>query len=930
MTPLHPGLLPGTASVPFARDLACHGDRTALVTGDGRTLSYRQLAARVEAVARRLGPQRRLLLLPGANDPGALTVYLAALAAGHPVLLVPGGTSGAVRALADAYDPDIVVHPPAAGGDGAWEIEELRPVSAHSLHPELALLLSTSGTTGSPKLVRLSRENLQSNAEAIAGYLGIRDTDRAATTLPMHYCYGLSVLHSHLLRGAALVLTSLSVADRCFWDLCREQRVTTFAGVPYTFELLDRAGFPGMELPHLRYLTQAGGRMAPERVAAYADLGRRRGWDLYVMYGQTEATARMAYLPPDLAAEHPETIGIPVPGGSFRIEPVAGEEPGTGELVFSGPNVMLGYAERPADLALGRTVHELRTGDLARRTADGLYQVVGRRARFAKIFGLRIDPGRIETALAARGITAHCTGTEDALVVAVTTDTGTGTDTGAAPDTDRIRRLAAAEAGLPARVVRVLALPGIPRLASGKPDYRALAALAAGPESPAAAPSGTAPSGTAGELCRQYALMLDRPDVTENDSFIGLGGDSLSYVEMSLRLEAVLGRLPADWHTLPIRDLARPPAGPDTASDGAGGPAGAGSPAGSARPGRRRPRLHTMETGVLLRAAAIVLIVGSHIPVFFLQGGAHVLLGVAGYNFARFHLTAAPRRERLRHARRSIARIALPSMAWIGGVVLVTGAYDPFNALLLNSAFGSMELRTRWHYWFVETLVYFLVAIVLLLAVPLLDRWERRFPLAFPLALVALGLITRFDLPGLRLEAPHLRPVVVFWLFALGWAAARAVTVRQRLLVSAVPLATVPGFFPGQTGRQLTVIGGLLLLIWISRVPSLGPVNRLAGLLAGSSLYIYLTHWQVFRLLQDAPDVLALAACLAFGIGYAALVTRVMRRLPRLRRALRRAPRRRGTPGAGVIPAGRRSHGTDRPPDHGCPRPGRTECPAAR
>src|SRR5919107_1912913 len=172
-----------------------------------------------------------------------------------------------------------------------------------------------------------------------------------------------------------------------------------------------------MDVPSLRYITQAGGRLAPDRVRSYAELGRQRGWDLFVMYGQTEATARMAYLPPDQAAEHPQAIGVPVPGGSFRLEPVP--ELDASELVYCGPNVMLGYAEQPEDLALGRMVTELPTGDLARRGASGLYEIVGRRSRFVKIVGLRVDLGQVERLLGDLGVAAAAAGTDDAVVAAV-------------------------------------------------------------------------------------------------------------------------------------------------------------------------------------------------------------------------------------------------------------------------------------------------------------------------------------------------------------------------------------------------------------------------------------------------------------------------------------------------------------------------------
>ncbi|OEJ28124.1 AMP-dependent synthetase [Streptomyces agglomeratus] len=841
------GLLPGTKNVPFADALAAHGDRTAVITADGR-VSYRELAVRVDATARRLGPERRLVLLVAANTVDALVVHLAALAGGHPVLLVPGDHPEAVRSLTDAYDPDVVARP---DGDG-WVLDERRDISAHTLHPDLALLLSTSGSTGSPKLVRLSHQNVQANAESIAEYLDIRDTDRAATTLPMHYCYGLSVLHSHLLRGAAVILTGLSVTDACFWELFCDARGTTFAGVPYTFELLDRVGFDAMELPHLRYVTQAGGRLAPARVARYAALGRAAGWDLFVMYGQTEATARMAYLPPEFAHTRPEAAGIAVPGGSFRLQPLP-DWPGesTGELVYTGPNVMLGYAEGPEDLALGRTVDELHTGDIARLAPDGLYELVGRRSRFAKILGLRIDPQQVEAMLEKHGVTACCTGDDDELVVAVLGDPE-------AADPNGVRRLVTAECGLPPRAVRVRVLAELPRLATGKADYRAIRELAGPAPAPPAAPAeATASEPAAAALCRLYARILDRDAVTEDSSFVGLGGDSLSYVEMSLHLEEVLGELPDHWHTLPIRELREP----------------SGRPADKRRGSRRR----TLETSVALRAVAIVLIVGSHIHLFWVKGGAHVLLGVAGYNFARFHLGCADRRERLRNIGRSVARIAVPSMAWLALMLLVTDDYDLTGVLLLTSLLGPND-----GFWFIEVLLYMLVAVAALLAVPWVDRAERRFPFALPAALAVLGLIGRYDLFGLEARVHVPLVVTVFWLFALGWTAARASTVGQRLLVNAAVLATVPGFFPGELAREVVVVVGLTLLIWVRTVPSVAWVNRVAGVLAGSSLYIYVTHWQVFPRLEGMPTLVATLASLLVGIAYAALATRVMRWRPSL------------------------------------------------
>ena len=277
--------------------------------------------------------------------------------------------------------------------------------------------MATSGSSGSPRLVRLSRASLEANAAAIADCLDVQPTDRAVTTLPLHYCYGLSIVHSNLLAGAALVLTDASVTDAGFWTLVREHRATSLHGVPHTFSLLDRVGFADMDLPHLRYLTQAGGRLDPARVRRWASLGDRRGWRFVVMYGATEATARMAYLPPGLAASSPEATGIAIPGGRLRIDDP--DDDGVGEIVYAGPNVMLGYAHSPADLAHGRSVTELRTGDLGRLRPDGLLQVTGRLSRFVKPFGVRVDLDATESLLLEQGIAAAVTGDDTRLVVAV-------------------------------------------------------------------------------------------------------------------------------------------------------------------------------------------------------------------------------------------------------------------------------------------------------------------------------------------------------------------------------------------------------------------------------------------------------------------------------------------------------------------------------
>ncbi|GGU38892.1 non-ribosomal peptide synthetase [Lentzea flava] len=780
-----------TADLGFADNLAVHGDRLALVAPDG-ALTYAELDRRVAAAAERLGTTRRLVLLAAENDVESIVCYLAALRGRHPVVLA---AAAQVPGLVAAYDPDVVI-------SGSWT--ERHEGTVHELHPELALLLSTSGTTGSPKLVRLSADNLAANAASIGSYLDIRASDRAITSLPLHYCYGLSVVNSNLARGAGLVLTGRSVIEPEFWDLVRSHGVTSLHGVPHTFGLLDSIGFEDMDLPSLRYVTQAGGRLAPADVVRYASLGAARGWQFFVMYGQTEATARMAYLPPSLAVTHPSAIGVAVPGGELSID--------DGELVYRGANVMLGYARCADDLALGRTTFELRTGDLG-SFEDGVFSVTGRKNRFVKPFGLRVDLDQVERSLLADGLRVACSGDDEGLVVAVL------------GDADRAARLIRALTGLPAPAVRAYAVTSFPLLSNGKIDYRAVAAP---------------PDRSSASVREVFASVLGVRSVPSDATFTSLGGDSLRYVQMTVQLQRLLGDLPGDWPTMPVSALE------------------------SLRATHRR--LPMIDTTIVLRALSILLIVGSHVGFFKLLGGAHLLLVVAGWNLARFLLPARPR-----HILRAAALIAVPTSLWLGYRVAVTDDVTLDNVLLVNN-FTRVGAAG---YWFVEVLVHVLLLCALVFAVPAVRRFEQRHGYAFALALLGLTLALRLTVEG-DFFARNMTTLGAAWFIALGWLAQRSPAVWQKCLVVAVVVAMVPGRME-DLSREIVIIAGLILLLSLSRVPVPRGLLTPLSLLAGASLAIYLTHYAVFPPLQpQVPAAVVWAVCIAVGCAVWFAITRAV------------------------------------------------------
>ena len=422
-------------------------DAPAILTADGTIVTYGELRNQAEQFGTRIrlcGTQqsmemRCLIFCICRNEPGAVMGYLGGLENNAvPMLLGSDIGQRQFEKFFETYEPEFLWAPNGWVEENCHrKFQKIYETYGYVLwktvfpsvpmNGKLALLLATSGSTGDSKLVRLSRENLVANAESILTYLKLQERERPITTLPMQYTYGLSVINSHFLAGACILMTTASMVQREFWDFFEKEKATSFAGVPYTYEILKRMGIFERKFPSLNSITQAGGKLSPVLQKKVGTWAKEQGIDFFVMYGQTEATARMSYLPPERCLDKIGSIGIQIPGGRFALEDGQGREIDSshtvGELVYYGANVSLGYAQSKLDLQCAdERKGRLLTGDMAMRDSEGYYYIIGRKKRFIKIFGVRVALDECEQVLTARFPEAEfaCTGTDDRMEIYTT------------------------------------------------------------------------------------------------------------------------------------------------------------------------------------------------------------------------------------------------------------------------------------------------------------------------------------------------------------------------------------------------------------------------------------------------------------------------------------------------------------------------------
>lgn len=781
----------------FWHDLERYGNRTALIEPSGRNLTFCELAL---AADKRWPIRNQLILLELDNRIESIIAYIGALRRNLPAIVINAGDELTADRMIKTFRPAA-----------RWSPErgvELLADRGPPIHAELAIMLSTSGTTGSTKLVRLSGAAVDANAQAIGEYLSLNSTDRAITTLPPGYSYGLSVVNSHLAAGASLILYEGSVLDPAFRVTIEELEATSFAGVPYTYELLQRLDFFNRIPDSLRTMTQAGGRLPATAVKTIGAAARAKGLSFFVMYGQTEATARMAYLPPQRLADHPDCIGLPIPGGHFElIDPETGvAQEDRGELVYSGPNVMMGYAENANDLSKGAELDRLRTGDLAEKVGD-LFRITGRVSRFLKLFGLRLSLDEIERLAAERRWPLIATGTDDLLVLA--------SERGELGDI--VTHEIAGLFGLPLTCIEFVSFAVTPRLPSGKIAYQSVIMLA----SKARAEREAAAGGRAEDaLLKLFRRTFPHRAVTIEDSFLSLDGDSLSYITISMGIEEIAGSLASDWESLPISAFARLSSAPKS---------------------RFWARI---EPGIAVRAIAPLMVVANHAGSTAVRGGAALLLIVAGMNFARFSGQHLLDQRPAIVARSILLNVLLPYWLILGAFQLWRGATNMADFMLVNNFLGHSG-AVPFETWFVQVLAQ---SVLLYTTLSLLPRSrkllaEQPFTASFALLLAAASLaVMHFVLLRALLHNGGRELTWQLWLFATGFAVHFADTNRRRILVLSVAILASTLLYGADPSRMTAVIGGTSLLLWVRRIPMPLMLLPAVTLVGSSSLFIYMMH----------------------------------------------------------------------------------------
>jgi len=450
----------------------------AAIDDKGQQITYGELAACPSGLVGVIEP-RSIVFLLCRNTVGGLAAYVSMVENGIvPVTLAGSIDKELFDVLFETYKPQyICVEAEQADQYGFERVYEhlgfvylATGETRYPIHEDLQLLMTTSGSTGSPKLVRYKKGNLEANAKNVAKAWNWTKDERPICDLLMNYTMGLNVINTHLYVGATLLLVTRNITDAAYWRFVKEQKATNFTGVPFSYDLLWKLRFTRMDLPHLTTLSEGGGKLTDAMFRNVAEYCQSAGKRFVASFGTTETSARMAMLDSDKALEKMGSMGRAIPEGQLVLFDANGNEieemEAEGELGYRGPNVTMGYAQCIEDLKLGDVFQGLyRTGDVARRDADGYYYIVGRMSRFLKMLGYRVSLDQCERLVRDKfDIDCACGGTDAKMKIFVV----------GAEDRNEIKRFISEKTGIYSSMFEVIEVQTIPRNSTGKILYKQL------------------------------------------------------------------------------------------------------------------------------------------------------------------------------------------------------------------------------------------------------------------------------------------------------------------------------------------------------------------------------------------------------------------------------------------------------------------------
>jgi len=415
------------------KSFGSHANKIAICDGENISLTYKEILIEFNKIKKQIKP-KSLVLIVSENTIGSLLAYIFCIINNHVAIIADVKTARInILKIFKNYKPNYIFL--STKNKSIFNKKCIEKYNFFNevllknkvnrkinLNKNLSLLLPTSGSMRSVKFVKLSRTNLKYNADTIIRYLKINKKDTTITNLPISYSYMLSIINTHFEKGGSIIISNYSLIEKKFWQILKKNKITSFNGVPYTYEILSKIGLKNIKNNTLRYLTHAGGKLEKENLKEIINFCKKNKLKFFSMYGQTEASPRISYLKPEFLKRKLGSIGQGIPGNKLYIidnnEKKILEPFKEGEIVCEGKNVFMGYSKNFRDLINDNEKnYKLNTGDLGYFDRDGFFYITSRKSKIAKIFGNRVDIGALENLMKKKGYKIACLSNDKKIII---------------------------------------------------------------------------------------------------------------------------------------------------------------------------------------------------------------------------------------------------------------------------------------------------------------------------------------------------------------------------------------------------------------------------------------------------------------------------------------------------------------------------------